>query len=328
VAGGGQWRQGAGTVTGDVVLAAGGDVAFTGTGAGHFIAEGPGEIAGDLAADQTLILSAGAARGVPGSFTNAGALTLVASGTTPTSLSLPNGAVLTNTGTLRSFRLPGTPPAARIAGRVESSGTLDVQHALTVDGTVVNAGTVAVDTSAVLTTGAYEQSSTGVLEVEVTSASSFSRVTTGAATLAGTLRALVTYAPPASTAFGVLAHTSRTGTFGTIDAGTSGFTVRYDPATVALVSPNRPPTADAGGDSSVASGAVFTLDGRASRDPEGDALTYLWETTSAAVIRNPGSAVTSVDGVTGPATLTFRLTVTDTAGGTTHDDVVVTVRSK
>jgi hypothetical protein len=328
VASGGEWEQGAGTSTGDVLLAAGGDLALTGPGAGQFVAEGPGEIAGDLAAGQSLILSAGAARGVPRSFTNAGALTLVAAGTTTTSLSLPTGGVLTNTGTLRSFRLPGSPPAARIAGRVESSGTLDVQHALTVDGTVVNGGTVAVDTSAVLTTTAYEQSSTGVLEVEVTSATSFGRLTTGAATLAGTLHALVTYTPPASTAFGVLAHTTRTGTFGTIDVGTSGFTVRYDPAAVTLVSPDRPPTADAGADTSVSSGAAFTLDGRASHDPEGGPLTYLWETTSAAVIRDPASAVTSVDGRTGPTTLTFHLTVTDGAGGTGHDDVVVTVRSK
>jgi hypothetical protein len=45
------------------------------------------------------------------------------------------------------------------------------------------------------------------------------------------------------------------------------------------------------------------------------------------VIRDPSSAVTAVDGVPGPATLTFRLTVTDGARNSDDDEVVVTVLS-
>ena len=329
VASGGDWEQGAGTVTGNVVLAAGGDVAFTGTGAGQFTAEGAGGISGDLAAGQSLFLSAGAARGAAAGFTNAGGLTLLAGGTTATSLSLPAGATLTNTGTgtVRSFPLGGAPPASRIVGAVENHGTLDVRHPLVVEGSLANDGTTAVGATATLTTGPFHQGTTGILEVAIAGATTFGRAATGAADLAGTLRALVTYDPPASTAFSVLTSTAATGTFGSVDVGTSGFTVRYGPTAVALVSPDRAPTANAGSDRPVGSGASFTLDGRTSSDPEGQPLTYLWQTTSAAVIRDPSSAVTAVDGVPGPATLTFRLTVTDGAGNSDDDEVVVTVLS-
>ena len=310
VANGADWEQGAGAVTGDVFLAGGGDLAFTGAGAGRFVADGAGTITGDIATGQSLLLNAGATRGASAGFTNAGALSFVAAGTTATSLSLPTGAQLTNAGTLKVVPLPGTPPPARI------------------DGILRNLGTVEVSPLATLMTTAFTQGSAGTLQIDVSGPTSFGRLTTGDATLAGTLHALVTYDPPAETAFAVLSHTTRTGTFGALDAGTSGFSVRYDPAAVTLLSPNRAPTADAGADRTVNSGTAFTLDGRSSSDPEGGALTYLWETTSAAVIRDPTSAVTSVDGVTGPATLTFRLTVTDGGGNSDTDDVVITVKPK
>jgi hypothetical protein len=327
VASGGDWEQGAGTVSGNVTLAGGGDLAFTGTGAGQFTAEGAGGVSGDLALGQSLLLSPGAARGAAAAFTNAGGLTLLAGGTAASSLSLPAGATLTTTGTgtLRSFRLSGAPPASRIVGPVDNEGTLDVRHPLVVEGAFANDGTTAVAATASLTTGPFHQGTTGTLEVAIAGATTFGRAATGAAELAGTLRALVTYDPPASTAFSVLTSTAPTGTFGSVDVGTSGFTVRYDPTAVALVSPDRAPTANAGSDRSVSSGASFTLDGQTSSDPEGQPLTYLWQTTSAAVIREPTSAVTAVDGVTGPATLTFRLTVTDGAGNSDDDEVVITV---
>jgi hypothetical protein len=48
----------------------------------------------------------------------------------------------------------------------------------------------------------------------------------------------------------------------------------------------------------------------------------------AAVIRDPDAAETAVDGVSGPATLVFRLKVTDPSGATSTDEVTVTVNPK
>ena len=82
-----------------------------------------------------------------------------------------------------------------------------------------------------------------------------------------------------------------------------------------------------GSDGSVPSGAGFVLDGSGSTDPQGQPLSYHWEQVSgpAAVLRDQDEARATVDGVRGPATLTFRLTVTDTAGQTDSDEVTVTV---
>ena len=93
---------------------------------------------------------------------------------------------------------------------------------------------------------------------------------------------------------------------------------------------NHPPIADAGLDQPVAAGATVTLDGSGSGDPDGDALTYLWEQSPGAA----GSNVTLSDRAAmsptftapaGPATLTFKLTVTDSYGATAADTVNVTV---
>ncbi|MDQ6695942.1 MAG: CSLREA domain-containing protein [Actinomycetota bacterium] len=93
---------------------------------------------------------------------------------------------------------------------------------------------------------------------------------------------------------------------------------------------NQPPRADAGPDQTVDSSADFFLDAAASSDPDGQPLTYQWEQIGgpAAVIADPRSARTQVKGVTGAATLTFRLTVTDASGATGTDDITVSVRPK
>jgi lysophospholipase L1-like esterase len=91
------------------------------------------------------------------------------------------------------------------------------------------------------------------------------------------------------------------------------------------------PVADAGPDQSVAHDAAFTLDASGSTDGDGQPLSYRWqlvEGPTGVVIRDPEDAVTGVDGVDGPATLRFRVTVTDGGGDTATDDVVVTVRPK
>jgi hypothetical protein len=91
---------------------------------------------------------------------------------------------------------------------------------------------------------------------------------------------------------------------------------------------NRPPAAIAGPDQKVDSGKSFTLDGSASFDPDAlSALTFRWTETNdpRTVIADPNKAKTTVNGVTGPRTLTYRLTVTDQFGRTTTDDITITV---
>ncbi len=102
---------------------------------------------------------------------------------------------------------------------------------------------------------------------------------------------------------------------------TSSTTIRNDDA-------NLTPTADAGSDFEVTSGTAFSLDGSDSSDPDGQPLGYLWEQTGGpeAVLRDETSEVAHVDGIRGPATLTFRLTVTDSAGATDVDSVTVVVQ--
>ena len=88
---------------------------------------------------------------------------------------------------------------------------------------------------------------------------------------------------------------------------------------------NDAPVADAGADQTVANNAGFTLTGTTS-DVDGDPLTYAWTQVSGpkAVIRDPDMEQTTVQGVPGPATLVFQLTVTDPSGATHTDGVTVT----
>ncbi len=84
---------------------------------------------------------------------------------------------------------------------------------------------------------------------------------------------------------------------------------------------NRPPFANAGPDRAVSDGASVTLDGSASRDPDGDALSFLWAD-------GDGSPVGSSSQVTlalPAGTHSFTLTVSDGRGGSASDAVVVSV---
>jgi hypothetical protein len=93
---------------------------------------------------------------------------------------------------------------------------------------------------------------------------------------------------------------------------------------------NSAPTANAGKDFSVASGADFTLNGSQTSDPDGQPLTFLWEQVGGPTVtvldRDKQSA--RVTGTPkGPATLSFQLTATDPFGQQRTDLVQVTVKA-
>ncbi len=90
---------------------------------------------------------------------------------------------------------------------------------------------------------------------------------------------------------------------------------------------NQAPTANAGPDQTVDTGASVTLYGSASSDPEGDALTYAWEQIAGTTValQNATGLSPTFTAPAAPDTLTFRLTVTDTAGNSGTDNVTVTV---
>ncbi|MBT8098801.1 MAG: PKD domain-containing protein, partial [Gammaproteobacteria bacterium] len=92
---------------------------------------------------------------------------------------------------------------------------------------------------------------------------------------------------------------------------------------------NTAPVADAGSDQSGDEGARLSLSGDASRDADGDPLSFSWRQTSgpAATISNSQSMTTNVTlpQVTMTTILTIELTVTDTGGASATDTMSITV---
>jgi hypothetical protein len=93
---------------------------------------------------------------------------------------------------------------------------------------------------------------------------------------------------------------------------------------------NHPPVANAGPDQTVSEGVTVTLDGSNSSDADNDIATYQWEqTTGTPVTLSNAAAVqptfTAPNVGTGGESLTFRLTVTDSAGLQDTDTSLVNI---
>lgn len=93
---------------------------------------------------------------------------------------------------------------------------------------------------------------------------------------------------------------------------------------------NQSPTASAPADFNAAEGSAVSLNGTNSSDSDGTISTYLWEQTSGTPTVTLTSANTATASFTAPdvtsnTALTFRLTVTDNAGATANDVVIVTI---
>lgn len=102
-----------------------------------------------------------------------------------------------------------------------------------------------------------------------------------------------------------------------------------DEVTVTVLSaPNVAPVADAGANQTITLPASsVVLDGRASRDTDGNIASYAWRKLSgpsAGATSIPASAQPNVTGLV-EGTYVFQLTVTDNDGATHSDDVTVTV---
>ncbi|MBX3603600.1 MAG: hypothetical protein KF863_23535 [Rubrivivax sp.] len=93
-------------------------------------------------------------------------------------------------------------------------------------------------------------------------------------------------------------------------------------------SANRAPVANAGPDLTASRSMVVALDGRASSDPDGDALSYSWRQVRGADATAGGTLSGANPSFTAPAgvqTLEFELTVSDGKGGSHVDSVIVHV---
>lgn len=97
-------------------------------------------------------------------------------------------------------------------------------------------------------------------------------------------------------------------------------------AFIVLLAANKPPTAKAGPDQTIEcagpNGAAVVLDGSASTDPDGDALTYEWRNAANVLV-----GTTAIVNVTvGLGVDTFTLRVSDGFGGVDSDSITVRIQ--
>ena len=95
---------------------------------------------------------------------------------------------------------------------------------------------------------------------------------------------------------------------------------------------NVPPTANAGPDQTVMAGALVTLDGSSSRDPDGTIVSFAWQQTAGTpvILSNPAAVqptFTAPAGSPAGVALEFELRVTDDGGLTGTDRVLINVSS-
>ena len=112
-----------------------------------------------------------------------------------------------------------------------------------------------------------------------------------------------------------------------VNDGTSTST---DSVTITILAPPLPPIADAGPDKTGYINDTITLDGTASTDPNGDALTYSWSPNSETptiTIDDHTSARTTFTAPSEPATLEFTLTVRDVTH-TATDSITITIEER
>jgi hypothetical protein len=93
-----------------------------------------------------------------------------------------------------------------------------------------------------------------------------------------------------------------------------------------LEPPNTAPVAEAGTDVSVTTGTLVTLDGSASFDPDGDAITYQWTQLDGEVVALSGATTANPSFTAINGRYVFRLKVTDTHGTWDVDNVEVVVK--
>ena len=109
-----------------------------------------------------------------------------------------------------------------------------------------------------------------------------------------------------------------------------------DTVEVTVTAGNVPPVADAGEDQTVASGAMVELDGSRSTDGDGTISSYVWTRTggtggsvtlnnASASAAQPGFRADTLSPGADDVTHVFELAVTDSAGATDTDTVLVTV---